>query len=104
MEAKTMAKSLSHQPVLLPINRATLGKISKSVAVLLFALALGVPPQVMFGQSNQQQEQQQRDQQQREQQEREQQQREQQQQQRDQQQREQQQREQQEREQQQREQ
>src|SRR6266496_1667962 len=103
MEAKTMAKSLSHQPVLLPINRATLGKISKSVAVLLFALALGVPPQVMFGQSNQQQEQQQRDQQQREQQQREQQEREQQQreqQQRDQQQREQQQREQQEREQQ----
>jgi len=107
-----MDKSLSHQPVLLPMIGATLGKISKAAAVLLLVLALGVPPQVMFGQSNQQQEQQQReqqqrDQQQREQQEHEQQQREQQQrdqQQRDQQHREQQQREQQEREQQQREQ
>src|SRR6266496_1372560 len=105
MEAKTMAKSLSHQPVLLPINGATLGKISKAAAVLMLALALGVPPQVMFGQSNQQQEQQQREQQQREQQEREQQQRDQQQreeQQREQQQRDQQQRDQQQRDQQQR--
>src|SRR5438874_1850136 len=105
-----MHKRLSHQPVLLSIIGATLGKISKAAAVLLLVLALGVSPQVMFGQSNQQQDQQQReqrerDQQQREQQEREQQQREQQQreqQQRDQQQREQQQREQQQREQQQR--
>jgi uncharacterized protein HemX len=61
-----MAKSLSHQPVLLPIIGAILGKISKAAAVLLLALALGVPPQVMFGQSNQQQEQQHREQQERE--------------------------------------
>jgi hypothetical protein len=93
MEA-TMDESLSHQPILLPIIGAMLGRIGKAAAVLLLAVALGVPTQVMFGKSNQQQEQQQRE---REQQQREQQQRDQQErdrQQRDQQQREHQQREQ----------
>src|SRR5216684_8768665 len=101
-EATTIAKSLSHQAVVLPLIAAALRKASQA-AVLLPGLALVmVPPPVVFGQSNQQQEQQQREQQQREQQQREQQQREQQQ--RDQQQREQQEREQQQRDQQQREQ
>ena len=95
-----MAKSLSHQPVLPTIIAAAL-RNARQAAVLLLGLALvAVPPQVVFGQSNQQQEQQQREQQEREQQQRDQQQREQQE--REQQQRDQQQREQQEREQQQR--
>jgi hypothetical protein len=95
-----MAKSLSHQFVLPTIIAAAL-RNARQAAVLLLGLALvAVPPQVVFGQSNQQQEQQQREQQEREQQQRDQQQREQQereQQQRAQEQREQQQREQQER-------
>ena len=95
-----MAKCLSHQPVLPTIIAAAL-RNARQATVLLLGLALvAVPPQVVFGQSNQQQEQQQREQQEREQQRRDQQQREQQereQQQREQQQREQQQREQQER-------
>jgi len=116
-----MPKSPSNQPVVLPIIGAIITN-AKHAAVLLLGLALiAGPPQIVFGQSSQQQEQQrqqqerdqqQRDQQQREQQQREQQQRDQQQreeqardqQQREQQQREQQQREQQERDQQQREQ
>ncbi len=90
-----MAKSLSHQAVVLPLIAAALRKASQA-AVLLPGLALVmVPPPVVFGQSNQQQEQQQREQQEREQQQREQHVREQQQ--RDQQQRDQQQREQQDR-------
>jgi len=85
-----MAKSLSHQ-IAVVLRKA------RQAAALLVGLALvTVPPQVVFGQSNQQQEQQQREQQQRDQQQREQQEREQQQ--RDQQQREQQEREQQQRE------
>ena len=53
-----MEKSLSHQPVLLPIIAAALRK-AKQAAVLLLGLALvAVPRQVVFGQSNQQQEQQ----------------------------------------------
>src|SRR5216684_3435610 len=101
-EPTPMAKSLSHQPVLLPIFAVVLRKARQAAALLVGLALVTVPPQVVFGQSNQQQEQQQREQQQREQQEREQQQREQQQ--RDQQQREQQEREQQQRDQQQREQ
>src|SRR5216684_68612 len=106
-EPTPMAKSLSHQPVLLPIFAVVLRKARQAAALLVGLALVTVPPQVVFGQSNQQQEQQQREQQQREQQQREQQQREQQereQQQRDQQQREQQEREQQQRDQQQREQ
>src|SRR6267143_2494464 len=106
-EPTTMAKSRSHQTVLLSMIAAALRR-ARQAAVLLLGLALvTVPPQVVFGQSNQQQEQQQREQQERERQQRDQQQREQQErerQQRDQQQREQQEREQQQRDQQQREQ
>ena len=59
-----MAKSLSHQPVLLPISAArhTNAKRRKArqVAVLLLGLTLVVvSPQVGFGQSTQQQEEQQ---------------------------------------------
>src|SRR5438876_214740 len=99
-----MPKSPSNQPVVLPIIGAIITN-AKHAAVLLLGLALiAGPPQIVFGQSSQQQEQQRREQQERERQQRDQQQREQQareQQQRDQQQREQQAREQQQRDQQQ---
>jgi hypothetical protein len=106
-EPTPMEKSLSHQPVLLPIIAVVLRKARQAAALLVGLALVTVPPHAAFGQSNPQQEQQQREQQEREQQQRDQQQREQQereQQQRDQQQREQQQRDQQQREQQQREQ
>ena len=54
-EATTMAKSLSHQAVVLPLISAALRKASQA-AVLLLGLALVMVP-VVFGQSNQQQEQ-----------------------------------------------
>ena len=77
-EPTPLAKSLSHQPVLLRIVAAALRKAWQA-AVLLLGLALvTVPHQVVFGQSNQQQEQREREQQQRDQQQREQQEREQQ--------------------------
>ena len=75
-EPTPMAKSLSHQPVLLPIIAAVLRKARQAAALLVGLALVTVPPQVVFGQSNQQQEQQQREQQEREQQQREQQQRE----------------------------
>src|SRR6267143_717959 len=65
-EPTAMAKTLSHQPVLVPITAAALRK-ARQAAVLLLGLALvTVPPQGVFGQANQQQEQQQREQQERE--------------------------------------
>jgi len=73
-----MAKSLSHQPVLLPIIAAVLRKPRQAAALLVGLALVTVPPQVVFGQSNQQQEQREREQQQRDQQQREQQEREQQ--------------------------
>ena len=77
-EPTTMPKSLSRQPVLLPIIAPALRQ-ARQAAVLLLGLALvTAPPQVVFGQSNQQQEQREREQQQRDQQQREQQEREQQ--------------------------
>src|SRR5216684_439312 len=78
-EPTPMAKSLSHQPVLLPIIAVVLRKARQAAALLVGLALVTVPPQVVFGQSNRQQEQQQREQQQRDQQQREQQEREQQQ-------------------------
>src|SRR5260370_24566998 len=69
-EPTPMAKSLSHQPVLLAIIAAVLRKARQAAALLVGLPLVTVPPQGVFGQSNQQQEQQQREQQEREQQQR----------------------------------
>jgi len=62
-----MAKSLSHQAVVLPLIAVAVRK-ARQAAVLLLGLALAtVPPPIVFGQANQQQEQQQGEQQEREQ-------------------------------------